>query len=62
METITALPKVPDAILINKLLLEYGVLRAKANNEIIDTFVDASNKANLLIMEVFKGLIASHKV
>ena len=62
MDTISSMPKLPDAIQINKIIQEYMVVRTAERIAEIDTFVNASNKTNLLIMEVFKGLIASSRV
>ena len=62
MDIYTALPKISDSVEINKLIMQYGVMRAKAHAEAMDTFMEASTKANLLIMEVFKGLISSHRI
>lgn len=61
MKTIEVNPRVPDAIAINKLIMEYMTKRAAVRIAEIDAFVNSSNKTNLLVMEVFKGLIRSDK-
>jgi len=52
---------IPDAIKVNELLLEYMTASAVKRTEEINAFIQSSNKTNILIMEVFKGLIANRK-
>jgi len=52
---------IPDAIKVNELMLEYLTDRAIQRTEEINAFIRTSNKTDILIMEVFKGLIANHK-
>lgn len=61
MDTPNAMPKLPDAVAVNKLIQEFMVVRSKERLAEIDTFVNSPNKTTLLIMEVFKGLIANSK-
>lgn len=53
--------KIPDAIILNKLIQEYMVVNARNRAAEIDAFVNSSNKTSILVMEVFKGLIASRR-
>lgn len=52
---------IPDAIKVNELLLEYMTASAVKRTEEINAFIQNSNKTNILIMEVFKGLIANRR-
>ncbi|MFZ5426912.1 MAG: hypothetical protein ACOZEN_08050 [Thermodesulfobacteriota bacterium] len=52
---------IPDAIKVNELLLEYMTASAVKRTEEINAFIQSSNKTNILIMEVFKGLIANRR-
>uniref|UniRef100_A0A7C3W888 Uncharacterized protein n=1 Tax=Fundidesulfovibrio putealis TaxID=270496 RepID=A0A7C3W888_9BACT len=53
--------KIPDAIILNKLIQEYMVVNAHNRAAEIEAFVNSSNKTSILVMEVFKGLIASRR-
>lgn len=61
MKPISAEAQIPDAIIINKAIMEYMTVKAAARVAEMDAFVESSNKTNLLLMEVFKGLVASVK-
>jgi hypothetical protein len=61
MKPISAEAKIPDAIVINKAIMEYMTVKAAEHVAEIDAFVESSNKTNLMLMEVFKGLVTSVK-
>ncbi|WP_243361928.1 hypothetical protein [Fundidesulfovibrio terrae] len=54
-------PRIPDAIELNKVILEFMIARSHKRTAEIDAFVNGSNRTDMLVMEVFKGLIASAK-
>lgn len=62
METNSAEPRIPDAVEINKLIQQYMAMRSNERRAEVDSFVNSSTKADQLIIEVYKGLIASSKV
>lgn len=46
---------------INKLIVDLGNIRAADRAKEVEAFNEAPNRANSIIMEVFKGLIASRR-
>ena len=60
-DTSNAMPKVPDAVAVNKLIQEFMVARGAQRLAEVDAFANSSNRTTLLILEVFKGLIANSK-
>ena len=59
MSNPSAVPKTPDAIVLNKAIQEFMVARSHQRNMEMEAFAEGANRTDLLIMEVFKGLIAS---
>ena len=62
MQSPSALPKIPAVVQINQAILEYSIIAARRHNAEIDAFVNGATSTSTLILEVFKGLIASHNV
>lgn len=54
-------PKLPDAIALNKVIEQFAVVRAQRRDAEMSAFANGTNRTDRLIMEVFKGLIASAK-
>jgi hypothetical protein len=54
-------PRIPDAIELNKVILEFMIARSHQRTAEIEAFANGSNRTDRLVMEVFKGLITSSK-
>jgi len=61
MSNPSAPARIPDAIELNKVIQEFMVLRAHRQTAEMNAFVNGSNRTDMLVMEVFKGLITSLK-
>ncbi|MBI4805162.1 MAG: hypothetical protein HY795_07995 [Desulfovibrio sp.] len=61
MDAPGAPPRIPDAIVINKIIQEYMVVSSRLRNAEIEAFANSANRTDVLMMEVFKGLIAKAK-
>jgi len=59
MESPSAPPRIPPAILVNQAIQASMVVAARRHNAEIDAFVNGTTSTTTLILEVFKGLIAS---
>lgn len=59
MDSPSAPARIPASILVNKAIQESMVIAAHRHNVEIDAFVNGTTSTNTLILEVFKGLIAS---
>lgn len=55
----TSPARIPDANLVNQLIREYAVEKAAQRVAEVDAFINAPTKINLLILEVFKGLVSN---
>jgi len=62
MEDFSAPAQITDGIRVNQMILEYMLANGAKRLAEVDAFVHAPNRTDVLIMEVFKGLIASRKV
>jgi len=62
MEDFSAPAQITDGIRVNQMVQEYMLAKGIERLAEIEAFTKASNRTDVLIMEVFKGLIASRKV
>lgn len=62
MEDFSAPAQITDGIRVNQMILEYMLAKGAERTAEMNAFTKASNRTDVLIMEVFKGLIASRKV
>lgn len=53
--------RIPDAIQVNEVILDYLAARSAQRTAEIDKIIQASNRTDQLVIEVFKGLIARTK-
>ena len=61
MDSPSAPARIPASILVNNAIQESMVLAARRHNAEIDAFVNGTTSTSTLILEVFKGIIASKK-
>jgi len=50
--------KLPDSVVLNQMIMEYGVLKAGQREAEVAQFINGSSKINMVMMEIFKGLLA----
>lgn len=62
MEDFSAPAQITDGIRVNQMILEYMLAKGAERTAEMDAFTKSSNRTDVLIMEVFKGLIASKKI
>ncbi|GFK93028.1 hypothetical protein NNJEOMEG_00857 [Fundidesulfovibrio magnetotacticus] len=55
----TSPAQIPDSLLVNQLIREYAIDKAAQRVAEVDAFINAPTKINLLILEVFKGLVSN---